>query len=96
VKVTRLNEVADFDYGFAFDSKKFNAEGEGLPLVRIRDVLPGRSKTYYSGAYSDRYLVQDADFLIGMDGQFNLSQWQRGRALLNQRVCRIGDLAAVS
>jgi len=94
VKVTRLNEVADFDYGFAFDSKKFNAEGEGLPLVRIRDVLPGRSKTYYSGAYSDRYLVQDADFLIGMDGQFNLSQWQRGRALLNQRVCRIGDLAA--
>lgn len=94
MKVTRLNEVADFDYGFAFDSKKFNAEGEGLPLVRIRDVLPGRSKTYYSGAYSDRYLVQDADFLIGMDGQFNLSQWQRGRALLNQRVCRIGDLAA--
>lgn len=27
-----------------------------------------------------------------MDGQFNLARWHGGRALLNQRVCRIGAL----
>ena len=92
MKTAQLSDVARLDYGFAFDSKQFNSEGRGLPLVRIRDVLPGRSSTYYSGEYTDRYLVSDGDYLIGMDGQFNLARWQGGKALLNQRVCRIGEL----
>ncbi|MEI2672377.1 MAG: restriction endonuclease subunit S [Marmoricola sp.] len=94
MKTAQLRDVARLDYGFAFDSKQFNSEGRGLPLVRIRDVVPGRSDTYYSGEYTDRYLVSDGDYLIGMDGQFNLARWQGGKALLNQRVCRIGELDA--
>lgn len=94
MRTAQLSEVAKLDYGFAFDSKQFNTDGRGLPLVRIRDVVRGRSDTYYSGEYADRYLVKDGDYLIGMDGQFNLARWRGGQALLNQRVCRIGDLDA--
>jgi type I restriction enzyme, S subunit len=92
LKTGSLADFATLDYGFAFDSKKFNTDGNGLPLVRIRNVVPGKSATFYSGEYSDRYLVEDGDFLIGMDGQFNLARWRGGTALLNQRVCRIGAL----
>ncbi|GAA4431524.1 restriction endonuclease subunit S [Georgenia halophila] len=94
MKTAQLSEVAQLDYGFAFDSKLFNTEGRGLPLVRIRDVVRGWSDTYYSGDYTDRYIVNDGDYLIGMDGQFNLARWRGGKALLNQRVCRIGALDA--
>ncbi|HNH59241.1 MAG TPA: restriction endonuclease subunit S, partial [Cyclobacteriaceae bacterium] len=31
----------------------------------------------------------NGDILIGMDGDFNISKWQGGKALLNQRVCKI-------
>ncbi|WP_404386501.1 restriction endonuclease subunit S [Knoellia locipacati] len=85
-----LGDIANLEYGFAFDSKRFNSDGRGLPLVRIRDVVPGRSSTYYEGEFADRYLVETGDLLIGMDGQFNLASWRGGTALLNQRVCRIG------
>ncbi|WP_376751755.1 restriction endonuclease subunit S [Stutzerimonas nitrititolerans] len=75
--------------GFAFKSENFNDRGEGLPLVRIRDVVPGVSDTYYSGEYSSEFLLSDGDLLIGMDGDFNRARWSGGRALLNQRVCKI-------
>ena len=64
-----------------------------MPLVRIRDVVRGKSDTYFDGDYDDRYVVNDGDYLIGMDGQFNLARWNGGRALLNQRVCKIEDLS---
>lgn len=93
MKTAPLSELASLEYGFAFDSKQFNAEARGLPLVRIRDVMPGRSSTYYAGNFNDRYLVGDGEYLIGMDGQFNIAPWRGGTALLNQRVCRICALA---
>lgn len=84
-----LSEVASLDYGCAFDSKKFNSDGAGLPLVRIRDVDRGYSNTYFDGEYDSKYLVHDGDLLIGMDGNFTISRWKGGEALLNQRVCRV-------
>lgn len=75
--------------GFAFQSKKFNTEGHGLPLVRIRDVLRGSSDTYYDGEFEEKYIVHDGDLLIGMDGEFNRERWRGGRSLLNQRVCKV-------
>jgi len=75
--------------GFAFKSENFNDRGEGLPLVRIRDVVPGVSDTYYSGEYSSEFLLSDGDLLIGMDGDFNRARWNGGQALLNQRVCKV-------
>jgi type I restriction enzyme S subunit len=86
--VVKLDELVTILSGFAFDSKFFNEE-KGMALIRIRDVVPGVSKTYYDGEYHPNYIVDDGDLLIGMDGEFNIAKWQGGRALLNQRVCRI-------
>lgn len=83
-----LPEVCAIQYGFAFDSAKFSST-EGMPLVRIRDVVRGYSETYTTENYSDEYIVRNGDMLIGMDGEFNIAKWQGGDALLNQRVCRL-------
>ena len=85
----KLGDVCTVVNGFAFDSKKFNDEKKGIPLIRIRDVIRGYSETFFDGEYSDDYLINNGDALIGMDGEFNLSIWKGGQAILNQRVCRI-------
>ena len=74
--------------GFAFSSSGFSAE-KGLPLVRIRDLTTGTTETRYSGPYSDEYVVDHSDVLIGMDGDFRVVRWSGEKALLNQRVCRV-------
>jgi type I restriction enzyme, S subunit len=74
--------------GFAFKSQEFGLNGK-LPVVRIRDVKRGFSETFYSGDYDDKYLINNGDLLVGMDGEFNAGIWQGGKALLNQRVCKI-------
>lgn len=84
-----VGELTEILSGFAFKSEQFNNSGEGLPLIRIRDVVEGVSDTYYSGDYKSEFLVKNGDALIGMDGQFNLACWRGGPALLNQRVCKI-------
>lgn len=61
--------------------------------MRIRDVVCGHSDTYLEGEFDRRYLVEDGDYLIGMDGEFNLGKWRGGQALLNQRVARLGPTA---
>lgn len=87
----KLTDLCAIQYGFAFDSSYFNDSGDGLPLIRIRDVVRGFSETYYSGAYPPEYIVKKGDYLIGMDGEFNIAQWKGGEALLNQRVCKISS-----
>ena len=84
-----LGELSDITSGFAFKSSLFNTDGQGLPLIRIRDVVGGESKTFYSGEYKPEYVIHNGDALIGMDGEFNLARWKGGKALLNQRVCKI-------
>jgi len=84
-----IGELIEILSGYAFKSSLFNDKGDGLPLVRIRDVGKKKSNTFYPGAYDDKYILKDGDYLIGMDGDFRLSEWQGGVALLNQRVCKI-------
>ena len=85
----KLGNHVEILSGFAFKSDRFNVDGRGLPLVRIRDVKPRKSGTFYDGEFEERYVLSDGDMLVGMDGEFNCARWNGGRALLNQRVCRI-------
>jgi type I restriction enzyme S subunit len=89
VTTFKIGDVTELVNGFAFDSKHFNQEGVGMPVVRIRDVVRGRTDTFYSGNYSKHFVVNTGDLLIGMDGEFNIAPWRSRPALLNQRVCKI-------
>lgn len=84
-----LRDVADVINGYAFKSSYFNSVGNGIALIRIRDVVTGKTETYYDGPYDDEFIVNNGDFLVGMDGDFNCAYWRSGEALLNQRVCKI-------
>jgi type I restriction enzyme, S subunit len=83
-----LREVAKVQNGCAFSSTNFSKD-QGLPLIRIRDIDSETTIDKYKGDFPDEYLVNRGDILVGMDGDFKAAKWKGGKALLNQRVCRI-------
>lgn len=85
----KLSTICNVQNGYAFDSKFFSKDSKDMPLVRIRDIKTGKTETYYKGAYSQDFVIHNGDYIIGMDGEFNITEWNGGDALLNQRVCRI-------
>lgn len=85
----KLTDVSEIQYGFAFDSNYFCEDNSYPQLIRIRDVVRGFSETFFRGEVPDNYWVNKGEYLIGMDGEFNIAPWQSDRALLNQRVCKI-------
>ena len=90
VPMVALISVADVLYGCPFDAKLFTDDDSYIPLIRIRDVVPGIPSTYYSGDYQDLYIIHKGDILVGMDGNFNLEKWKSDRnGVLCQRVCKI-------
>ena len=87
-KRIRLREVCKILNGYPFESSRFTKE-RGTPLIRIRDILPGATETFYDGEFDPPFLVQPGELLIGMDGDFNCDYWRGQPALLNQRVCKV-------
>lgn len=87
--MAKLPELCSIQYGYAFDSACFTEDHAYLPLVRIRDVKRGYSETFYSAHYPSDYIIDNGSLLVGMDGEFNIARWKGGKALLNQRVCKI-------
>ena len=85
----KLTDLCDIQYGYAFDSSYFTEDSSYIPIVRIRDVKRGFSKTHYSSIFPVEYVVHKGDLLVGMDGEFNIAKWQSSDALLNQRVCKL-------
>ena len=75
----KVSEIAEIINGCAFEAELFNDRSVGLPVVRIRDVVRGFSRTFYSGEYDQIYEVASGDLLIGMDGEFNIAEWRGGR-----------------
>lgn len=93
---TLLVECALVDYGYPFTSSMFTDDSSYIPIIRIRDVKPGKASTYYMGNYSNEYIVKQGDILVGMDGEFNLEKWNDIDSLLNQRVARIKEVSSKS
>lgn len=85
----KLSTICKIQNGYAFDSKLFTTDSKDMPLVRIRDIRAGKTETFYKGQYSQDYVLHNGDYIIGMDGEFNIIEWRGGEALLNQRVCRV-------
>lgn len=90
-----LFDIADVAFGFSFKSNRFADTGP-YPVVRIRDVPSGTTKTFTDEQPPERYRVRDGDVLVGMDGDFHLRQWSGSDAWLNQRVARITPRISMS
>lgn len=86
--VKRGKDTIHILYGYPADSDKFS-DGEGIPLIRIRDIDSETTDATYTGEYPKMYEINTGDLLVGMDGDFNVSKWKGKKALLNQRVCKL-------
>lgn len=77
--------------GYPFDSNKFTDEEGFIGLIRIRDINSSITEVNYKGAYPSESIITKGDILVGMDGDFNIAEWSGADALLNQRVCKVGN-----
>lgn len=88
-KRERLVDVADVQYGFAFDGSLFNSDGIGMPIIRIRNIPDGTTKDYTTEEADEQYIVKNGDIVVGMDGEFHINSWSGEDSYLVQRTCRI-------
>jgi type I restriction enzyme S subunit len=85
-EVKRITELMAVVNGFPFDSEHF-VRGDGVPLVRIRDLCGTETEVNYTGPIVEDAWIETGDLIVGMDGDFNVARWRGSRALLNQRMC---------
>lgn len=93
-QVRRIRDLVSLINGYPFPSDSFGPTGD-VPLVRIRDLTERSFETFVTGNVPPSALLQDGDVVIGMDGDFNLTIWDRGNAALNQRLCLLRPRADV-
>jgi type I restriction enzyme, S subunit len=94
-EIRNVKSVAAVTYGFPFQSKQFNTDGIGTPVVRIRDIPHGSTPTSTSESAEAKYHIRNGHILVGMDGDFHMCIWSSGHAFQNQRVARFesnGDM----
>lgn len=84
-----LTLLADITYGYAFDGARFNAQGNGKPIIRIRNIINSNITEFTDEIPNDKYIVKCGDLLVGMDGEFHVNHWINDEGYLVQRVCRI-------
>jgi type I restriction enzyme S subunit len=87
-EVKTVKDVATVTYGFPFASRKFNTDGIGTPVIRIRDILDGSINTFTDEDAEPKYHIKNGEILVGMDGDFHMCIWSSGHALQNQRVAK--------
>ena len=95
-RVRRIVDLVDLANGYPFPSDSFGSTGE-IPLVRIRELVTHVEdfSTYVSGDIPRECILENGDIVVGMDGDFNAIRWARGKAALNQRLCRLRPRAGV-
>ena len=67
---TGIYSLANIIYGAPFASKQFNTEGNGRPIIRIRDLKDQQFATYTTEVHPKGYLLHPGDIVVGMDGEF--------------------------
>lgn len=86
-KKEKLINLVDVQYGYVFDGSKFNSEGNGKPIIRIRNIPQGTTDDFTTEQTTDDYIVHNGDIVVGMDGEFHINTWNQNDAYLVQRVC---------
>lgn len=88
-KVGSPYEYVKVVYGAPYKSAKFNDNGEGLPLIRIRDLKDCNPQFYTPEILPQTEYVNMGDIVAGMDAEFVPHIWKGKTGLLNQRVCKL-------
>lgn len=83
-----IYNLIDVIYGYPFQSKFFNEDKRGYPLVRIRDLKDGYSAIYTDESCEPKHFINNGDLIAGMDGEFKLFIWSGIKSVLNQRACK--------
>ena len=78
-------------YGFPFSTELFTNEPTEIPVVRIRDILDNSISAYSHEDADEKYRLNEADLLIGMDGNFHMNYWIDNISYLNQRSVRLRE-----
>jgi type I restriction enzyme S subunit len=94
-EVRSVYDFASVVYGAPFASKKFNSDGNGRPLIRIRDLATHEPGVWTDEDHPKGHIIQPGDLVVGMDGEFRLHVWKGAPAWLNQRVCHFEPLPGV-
>ena len=86
--------IDEFDvcYGYPFDTTKFTEDEDGVPIIRIRDILENTTSAKTLEIVDEKYKVNRGDLIVGMDGNFHMNFWSGHSALLNQRCFKISSL----
>ena len=87
-KKEKLTDIADVQYGYAFDAALFNSVGNGTPIIRIRNIPSGTTSDFTMEDAPKQYLVSNGDIVVGMDGEFHINSWSGDVAYLVQRCCK--------
>jgi type I restriction enzyme S subunit len=83
----RLVDIADVQYGYAFDGSLFNSTGQGTPIIRIRNIPSGTTDDYTTEKADESYLIHNGEIVVGMDGEFHINSWAGNDSYLVQRSC---------
>lgn len=86
-EVGPVYSMADVVYGAPFKSALFNEQGEGRPVVRIRDLPSNRPSVHTTEIHPKESVIRPGDVVVGMDGNFSAYWWGGPDSLMNQRVC---------
>jgi type I restriction enzyme M protein len=94
-RVASIYEIADVVYGAPFASEFFNTRGDGLPLLRIRDLATHSPEVWTTQHLPRETVIPPGDIVVGMDGEFRVHVWHGPPSLLNQRLCTFRPKAGV-
>lgn len=87
-----LFKISNVQYGFPFSTEFFNETSNGVPIIRIRDILNNSISNYSNQENIDnKYIINKGDILVGMDGNFHINYWSKDNCYLNQRVVMIKE-----
>ena len=84
-----LTDFAEITFGYAFKANDFNSDGNGTPIIRIRNIPKSTTNDFTTEIVRDKYVVNNGDILIGMDGEFYINVWTGNKGYLVQRVCKL-------
>jgi len=85
---SKLENLASFINGYAF--KQENWKEEGLPIIRIEQLLNPHAKCDYSDiTLPDAYLINDGDLIFSWSATIAIKLWNRGKSYLNQHLYKV-------